>query len=160
MVKLKRSIAGMAALLFLAPGAAMAKNYCITGFPNADWDLVGIGFKVPAKGACKAWNGFNPANNDNSPTTGVGCTSSDGTNLSLLITTSNEPDAFIESDQITLSLPSASGEYVGQLIISNVVVSFDPTSGIHGQVCTTKTIPAAIQKDSAPARSSNNRLVR
>ena len=161
MYKLRIPIAALAAILFLTPAAAFAKNYCVNGFPNPSWNLVGIGFKVPAKGTCKAWNGFNPANSDNAPTTGVGCTSSDGTNLSLMITTSDGPGAFIEMDSVSLSLPSASGEVAAQEIGGSEVLSFGPISGIHGQVCTTNNIPAAIARDStAPVRNGNDSVVK
>jgi len=51
--------------VIFAPVQAMAAgaNYCISGFPSANWIEVGFAFQIPAKGKCKPWNGFNPLNN-------------------------------------------------------------------------------------------------
>jgi hypothetical protein len=142
MRQIRTGLAGLAVVLLLVPSVAQAKNFCISGFPNPNWLLVGKGFVVPGKGVCKAWLGFNPANTNNSPTNGIGCTSSDGTNLSLNVTTSDSEDGFVEIDSISLALPAKTGSVVGQDIGGNSVVSFSASSGITGAVCTTNTIPA------------------
>src|SRR5208283_2985133 len=101
--------------------------------------LVGIGFTVPGNGKCKPWAGFIASGNF--PTAGMGCTSSDGSNLSLTLTSGSEPAEFVEIDVIRLSLPSQTGEDSGQSIASSAVASFS-FSGISGGACSTKTIPA------------------
>jgi hypothetical protein len=145
MRKLKLLVAS-ATLLTLAPSAALAKNYCISGFPNKSYSLVGQGFTLPAKGKCKAWIGFNPEGG-NWPTTGTGCTSSDGSNFSLTVTTgaesAGESAGFAEIDAITLDLPAQTGQVVGQEIVNSTVTTFGPSNGIVGEVCSTNTIPAA-----------------
>jgi hypothetical protein len=141
MRQIRSALAGLAVVLILVPSVAQAKNFCINGFPNPSWLLVGKGFVVPGKGVCKAWLGFNPSNGDNAPTNGIGCTSSDGTNLSLNVTTSESSDAFVEIDSISLALPAKTGTVSGQVIESNGVGSYT-ASGIVGAVCTTNTIPA------------------
>jgi len=132
-----------AGLAVFTPRAALAKNYCISGFPNPSWLEVGIQFRIPPKGKCKQWLGFNPADGDNRPVSGIGCTSSDGTNFSAFLTNSDEPGGFIEQDSISLSLPAQTGEYVGQFISGSAVSSFGPTTGISGALCAHSPIPAA-----------------
>src|ERR1700678_1918225 len=142
MRRIRKGLAGLAVALLLAPSIAQAKNFCISGFPNPTWLLVGNGFVVPGKGACKAWLGFNPSNGDNAPTNGIGCTSSDGTNLSLNVTTSDSVNGLVEIDSISLALPSKMGTATGQVLESNGVKSFSSVKDIVGAVCTTNTIPA------------------
>jgi len=147
----RTGLASLAITLILAPGIGQAASFCIKGFPNPSWLLVGKGFTVPAKGVCKPWTGFNPANGSNDPTNGVGCTSSDGSNLSLNVTTSDEPLGFVEIDSISLSLPSKTGAVVGQDIGSNSVSSYT-ASGITGAACSNNTIPAvATESVATPA---------
>ena len=141
MSKLKL-IAAAVALLPLAPAAALAKNYCISGFPNTSYTLVGQGFTLPPKGKCKTWVGFNPEGG-NWPTTGTGCTSSDGTSFSLTATTGAESSGFAEIDAISLALPAQTGAVVGQIIVNSAVTTFGPSNGVLGVVCSTNTIPAA-----------------
>jgi hypothetical protein len=142
MRRIRKGLAGLVVALLLAPSIAQAKNFCISGFPNPTWLLVGNGFVVPGKGACKAWLGFNPSNGDNAPTNGIGCTSSDGTNLSLNVTTSDSDNGIVEIDSISLALPSKMGTATGQVLKSSGVKSFASAEGIVGAVCTTNTIPA------------------
>jgi hypothetical protein len=142
MRKPKAGIAALAALAALTPGAAFAKNYCLTGFPDSSYKLVGINFKVPGNGKCAQFIGFNPIG-ANWPTSGTACTSSDGTILSFTLTTSGVSAPFFEIDAVTLSLPDQTGKVAGQTITANAVSSFGPTSGISGAACTTSEIPSA-----------------
>jgi hypothetical protein len=144
MHKPKAAIVAFATLSVLTPGAALAasaKNYCISGFPDPSYKLVGIDFKVPGQGKCAAFNGFNPET-ANWPTSGTACTSSDGTTLSFTLTTSGVSAPFFEIDAVTLSLPDQTGEVAGQTITANAVSSFGPASGIVGGACTTSEIPS------------------
>jgi len=152
MHKLRTAIAALVTILILAQGVALAKgakNYCISGFPNTKYIQVGQGFKIPAPGKCKAFNGFN-AQNANLPTTGLGCTSSDGTNLSFTLTTGAQTGAppFVEIDAISLSLTSQTGSVAGQEMFSNGVFSFTG-SAIVGAACSTNTIPAVAEQGAA-----------
>jgi hypothetical protein len=153
MYKLRAGIAGFVTLLILTPGVVLAKNYCIGGFGNPDFVFVGIGFKVPAKGKCTPWTGF-VALGANLQTAGVGCTSSDGSNLSLTLTTGDQPQGWAEIDAISLSLPSQTGEDSGQYIASSSVSSYLDT-GIVGAACSTNTIPAVTQGGAAPDRKGS-----
>jgi hypothetical protein len=95
--------------LFLAPAVARARDYCVS-FPTVpSYVLVGRGFTIPKKGQCKLWIGFSPQSDVNQPSTGTGCTSSDGSHLNLSITTGFPEGApFVEFDSIS-SLPEQSG---------------------------------------------------
>jgi hypothetical protein len=152
MGRLRTGLVGFAAILVFAPGVAGAKNYCIGGFANSTYILVGIGFTLPAKGTCKTWTGLTTQNDFNSPSAGTGCTSSDGTELSLTITTSVPQNAgHIEIDSITLSLPKQIGDTNSTNIKGGVVTSFFG-SGITGGPCTaTLKIPATTATDERPA---------
>ncbi len=152
MYKLRAGIAGFVTLLILTPGVVLAKNYCISGFGNPSYILVGIGFTVPGKGKCKPWAGF--VAEGNFPTAGMGCTSSDGSNLSLTLTTGDAPDGWVEIDVISLSLPSQTGEDAGQFLESSTVSSFS-IGGISGGACSTKTIPAVTEQGAAAAGPGN-----
>lgn len=144
MSKLRACIAGFVAALFLVPSLALAKNFCVSGFPNSSYILVGIGFKVPAKGACKAFNGFNAETGGGVASSGIGCTSSDGTTLTLSVTSGSEEFGFAEIDTVSLSLPSLTGTVIGQAIFNSAVSTFGPSTGINGAACTTKVIPALV----------------
>ncbi len=152
MHKLRAGIVGFVTLLILTPGVVLAKNYCIGGFFNPSYILVGIGFTVPGKGKCKPWAGFNAEGN--LPTAGMGCTSSNGSNLSLTLTTGNEVGGWVEMDVISLSLPSQTGEDAAQILESSAVESSSAT-GISGGACSTKTIPAVTEEGAAAARPGN-----
>jgi len=152
MYKLRAGVAGFVTLLILTPGVVLAKNYCISGFGNPSFVLVGQGFKVPAKGKCTPWTGFVASSGGNVQTTGIGCTSSDGSNLSLTLTTGSEPGGWVEIDTISLSLPSQTGEDSGQYLASSSVSSYGPDTGIVGAACSTKTIPAVTEEGAATAR--------
>jgi hypothetical protein len=152
MGRLRVGLVGFAAILVFAPGVAEAKNYCISGFASSSYVLVGIGFTLPAKGMCKTWTGLTMQNDLNSPSAGTGCTSSNGTELSLTITTSVPQNAgHIEIDSITLSLPKETGVTNSTNIKAGVVTSFSG-SGITGGPCTgSLTIPATDTTEGTPA---------
>jgi len=154
MNKLRAGIVGFVTLLLLTPGVVLAKNYCIGGFPNPNYILVGLGFTPPAKGKCKTWNGFN--SQANMPTSGNGCTSSDGTNLSLTLTTGDEPGGFVEIDTISLAIPGQAGSAVGQILESSTVTTFGPDSGITGAACGKTPIPAVIVHGAASSARPGN----
>jgi hypothetical protein len=151
-------------MLILAPGVAQAKNYCISGFPASVWLLVGQTFSVPAKGKCKPWTGFNPADAENAPSVGVGCTSSDGANFTLNVSTSFVTAQFTEIDVVRLSLPSQTGGAFAEVLnLGNpgTINTFVVDSGVVGAPCTTSSIPAAVTGTEAePARNGDNEVVR
>jgi hypothetical protein len=151
MGRLRAGLVGLAAILVFRPGVAGAKNYCIGGFANSTYILVGVGFTLPAKGTCKTWTGLTTQNDFNSPSAGTGCTSSNGTELSLTITTSVPQNAgHIEIDSITLSLPKQTGDTNSTNIKAGVVTSFFG-SGITGGPCAGGlTIPASAATEETP----------
>jgi hypothetical protein len=103
---LTRTVA-LVAILVVAPSVSRAGDYCLT-FPNEpSFTLVGRGFTIPPKGKCKAWIGFSSQDNSNNPSTGTGCTSSDGSNLSIGITTM-EGDIVL-FDSASMALPAQTG---------------------------------------------------
>jgi hypothetical protein len=98
----------LVAVFALTPAARA--DYCLTNQTTPTYVLVGRGFVVPAKGACKPFNGFTGYLGQNSPTIGTGCKSSDGTRLNFTLTTSQpENNGFVEIDSITLVLPAQTG---------------------------------------------------
>jgi hypothetical protein len=145
---LRSVLVGVLTMVAMSPAVAMAKNYCITGFPNSSFVLVGEGFTVPSKGSCKAWLGFNPILGRDNPVSGVGCTSSDGTNLSLNLTTA-EP-GLVEVSYISITLASHTGTFGGQIMQNNGVTSV-AGSGLSAAACTTNTIPANEDTDVSPS---------
>jgi hypothetical protein len=105
-----QTIIGIVALLVFSAGVARAKDYCVS-LPSApNYILVGQGFSIPPKGQCKPWTGFCLQLQENSPSVGTGCTSSDGTHLALAISTSfPENVGQFVTDSIDLTLPTQSG---------------------------------------------------
>src|SRR5579871_4063296 len=152
---LRRGLASILMLAVLSPSVALAKNFCVTGFPNSNFVLVGLGFAVPSKGSCKAWLGFNPILGRNNPVSGVGCTSSDGSNLSLNLTTAES--GLVEINNISITLSTHTGTFGGQIMTNNGVSTVSG-SGLTGAVCTTKTIPAAEVTDVGPAEGASGPL--
>ena len=141
----------LVAVLTVAPGAAWATDYCLTFPATASYILVGRNFfPLPAKGKYKAWVGFTPQNGGNFPSTGTGCTSSDGTNFTVNLTTIEEGTVVI-FDSASLTLPAQSGtdgEYIPSIPST--------TSGAvtNGAKCnaSTHTIPAI----TAPSESTGS----
>jgi hypothetical protein len=104
----KRPLAGTIAIVAsvaLAPGVSWALDYCFE-FPAAPtaYIQIGVGFKIPGAGECKNWVGFTPQNDANSPSAGTGCTSSDGSNFTLNLTT--QEAGFLIFDSISVPLPA------------------------------------------------------
>jgi len=154
--RLRAMLAGLS-ILVLAPGASLAKDYCIsfTAFPGSE--IVGRGFTVPGKGQFKPFTGFFlPGEND--AAAGTGCTSTDGSNLSFTITTSAPESggaAFIDS--ISLSLPAHSGE-CSQTNLSSSSISF-ASFAVTGKPCSKVAIPAA-DSEAVPQPGGPHSLVR
>ncbi len=133
-------MAAAAALFFT--GVAHAGDYCLSFPATPSFVIVGKGFSIPPKGNCKAWVGFSPQSNHDSPSTGTACTSSDGTTMNMTITTSfPEGGGGFETESIALNLPSQSGT-------DNYTYGFGTTLGSGGPVtangakCSKNTIPA------------------
>jgi hypothetical protein len=144
-------MAGVATILLLAPGLASAKNFCISGFPNPSYIMLGQGFTVPKKGKCKVWIGF--VEEPLIASTGTGCTSTDGTELMLSITSSTST-GFSEVDGIALSLPSLSGSDDAQVTESSTITSALLT-GISGAVCGNTAVPSvATSSPAAPSTAA------
>jgi hypothetical protein len=132
---------GLIALVSLA-SAAQAKDYCLFDQTVSSYVLVGRGFTIPAKGACKSWIGFTAQNGFNSPTAGTGCTSSDGTHLDLTLTTSfPQSGGDVEFDSIELSLPGQSGASNFNFLSGGIASSGSPFPMV-GQVCNKISVPA------------------
>jgi hypothetical protein len=142
-----RAVLGIAAAgLFLAPALSSATDYCIT-FPVSGFVVVGRGFAVPAKGQCKPWNGFSAQGGINSPSTGVGCTSSDGShfNLTFITTFPQGPTAtFFEEDQMSLALPTQTGNDSFTTFSGGSVSSGGPATA-NGAKCSKVAIPADVE---------------
>jgi hypothetical protein len=157
-VRGRRSLMGLALLLSfaIAPTAwAAPGDYCVT-FPSVpDYILVGRGFIIPPKGKCKTWTGFALQSGINSPTSGPGCTSSDGTNVTLGLTTMLQVTTATTSvifDAVSLSLPSQSGtdnENAVNGIGSQVSVA---ATGAHCAVGSHPIPAVASEQTSDPAR--------
>jgi hypothetical protein len=103
-------------LALLIPACGFASNFCIAtngGFGNDGTTFIAPSFAVPAEGKCTAWTGFTKtASTVIATTSGTGCLSSDGTALTVSVS-SADPDWFgpgaIGSDYIQLTR-SKSGE--------------------------------------------------
>lgn len=139
MHKVRVGLAATVVALLLLPQIASAKNYCIGGFPNTAYILLGAGFKIPPKGSCRAWIGFNKQGH--SASSGTACTASDGSDVNFSITTGTESGGFAEIDAINLSLPSQTGSVTGQEIEGDGVNTFSAT-GITGSVCGKFSVPS------------------
>ena len=151
MSRLRAVMAGVATILLLAPGLASAKNFCITGFPNSSYIMLGQGFTVPKKGKCKVWIGF--VEEPLIASTGTGCTSTDGTELTLSIISSTST-GFSEVDGIALSLPSLTGSDDVQVTESSSTLS-DLLTGITGAVCGNTAVPSvATSLPAAPSTAT------
>lgn len=130
----------VAAGLLLAAGISQAADYCVT-LPDS-LVFVGRGFAVPAKGTCKAWIGFTALGGQNSPSSGTGCTSSDGKHLNLMFTTGFAEDgAHFEEDQIVISLPAGTASDFFTEFLDAVADSGGPIAGTAAK-CSKVAIPA------------------
>ena len=118
---------------------AEAKDFCVQADETASSHtlFVGKNFSVPGKGKCKPWLGFvsgfwhNSAGTTaplglNMQTTGVGCTASDSSHLtiSILEVTGSNVASFQPEDIVVLPLPALTGgtdTFVGNSIPAAVV---------------------------------------
>ena len=116
----------------ISRGIACASNaYCVSGFPNSSYILVGEGFTIPGPNKCKAFIGFNAEGG--SSVSGTGCTTLDGF-LVLATTNGSIKNSFVEFDNISLSLPSQTGDWEDEGLQNGS--SFHGTaSGISGGKC-------------------------
>ncbi len=107
-------------------------------------EAVGRGFAIPGKGKCRAWVGFTggDAATQDVSTSGTGCTSSDGTQLSLTYTGSNPTNGGnIFIDSVTLSLPAQTGTVHETTIAGGVLGSYSDT--VTGAKCKKVPVPPA-----------------
>ena len=138
------TILGASVFALMLPGLSAANDMCLT-INSSTYVLVGKGFIVPPKGKCRPWTGLTAQSNTNSPSSGTGCTSSDGSHLNLTITTSFPDFGLFFLDSVTLSLPSRTGTDV------NISLGGGDSSGTFSAVavtCAPQPIPA-ITIDSA-----------
>jgi hypothetical protein len=98
-------------LLLLCATPCHAKDYCVTLLNNPNVEFVGLSFKIPGKGKCNAWHGFEASlsHPNNFPSAGTGCTSSDGSQFNITITTTQPTVGAVIFDSITLALPTQTG---------------------------------------------------
>ena len=156
-LRLRAVVAGLS-ILVLVPGVSMAKDFCIsfTAFPSSQF--VGRGFTIPGKGQCKPFNGFFVPGK-NTPLSGTGCTSTDGSDFSLTtLNSSPEQGGDVFIDSISLALPSHSGTDNETQNISTgaaSIVSF----AVTGAACTKVVIPA-VEPDTAPLPGAPHSPVR
>lgn len=120
------ALVGLGMVLSL-PATSLAKDYCLN---LSGTQLVGIGFTVPKKNSCKPWVGFGFTFSGNSPSSGTGCTSQDGSTLSLTITTS-EPESGGPTffDSAVLSLPAQTGTDHENFVPDGVTSEIPATGG-------------------------------
>ena len=117
MFRLKPQLSLLLALLIPVSGFA-ASNVCIAtngGFGHGGTTFVGPGFAVPLGGKCAPWNGFTKTASTVILTTyGTGCLSSDGTALTVAVS-SADPEFLgagsIGSDYIALT--KSNGKFTG-----------------------------------------------
>jgi hypothetical protein len=117
MFRVKSQLCLLLALLIPAPGFA-ASNLCIAtngGFGHGGTTFVGPGLAVPAEGKCIPWRGFTKTATTVILTTyGTGCLSSDGTALTVAVS-SADPNFLgagnIGSDYIQLT--KMNGKFTG-----------------------------------------------
>jgi hypothetical protein len=153
-MRLSVAIGLAAAGLFLAPSFSHASDYCISFPATPSFVVVGRGFTIPGKGQCKAWLGFSPQNGENSPSSGVGCTSSDGSHLSLTFTTafpqSSIEGDFYEEDQMSLALPSQTGnDFYTYFEGGSISGSGNTPVTANGAKCSKVAVPATAEEGSA-----------
>ena len=136
-------------MLALAPTLSWAtpllKDYCID-FTAATNPYVQVGklFIIPINNTCLPWIGFTPQNDLNSPSTGVGCTSSDGSQLTITMTTL-EGGIYI-FDSVTVALPGTSGVQTGTA--TEIQPDFNMgnafTVDVSATKCSGETIPPGV----------------
>jgi hypothetical protein len=156
----------LAAGIGLSSTFAWAGDYCIS-FPTASnpYTQVGRGFSIPANGKCRGWTGFTPQLGFNSPSYGTGCTSSDGTNFTLNLTT--QIAGILLFDSIDLSLPPDKGQTTGTAAESQPAqvtldgVTYPPFTpypvSVTGAACNGVSIPSD-NSDSSTDSATRNEL--
>jgi hypothetical protein len=149
MMALKRlpalTLAIVGSLAFLpAVSWAGLKDYCITFTAPNPYLQVGRLFFIPPKGVCLPWIGFTPQNGLNSPSTGVGCTSSDDSQLTITMTTL-EGGIYI-FDSVTVALPGSSGVQTGTAteIQPDFNMGNSFTVDVSATKCSGETIPPGV----------------
>jgi hypothetical protein len=149
MMALKRllalTLAIVGSLAFLpAMSWAGLKDYCITFTAPNPYLQVGRLFFIPPKGVCLPWIGFTPQNGLNSPSTGVGCTSSDDSQLTITMTTL-EGGIYI-FDSVTVALPGSSGVQTGTAteIQPDFHMGNSFTVDVSATKCSGETIPPGV----------------
>jgi hypothetical protein len=135
-------LTAFAAIIILAGSGVAQADYCLN-IESGVFIIIGRGFKIPAKGACKSWVGFSAQNSHNEPSSGTGCTASDGSTLNFTIVTSfPESGGGFEQDSITLALPSQTGTD------TFTFVDASGTSGLSvsvaGSKCKGTAVPSAV----------------
>jgi len=111
-------------LALLIPACGFASNYCIAtngGWPSGGTTFIGPSFAIPAEGKCTAWLGFTKtASTVVLTTSGTGCLSSDGTALTVAVSSADpsffgsiyEPD-YIQFTRSKSTEPFTSGDDQG-----------------------------------------------
>jgi len=148
--------------LVLFPAVSQAKDYCISFTAVPGIMLVGSGFSVPKKGTCKSWLGFDAGSlvTVNVPSSGVGCTSSDGSHLSLTLTLSNpEEGGIFGVDSITMTLPAQTGTDF-ETSVSAGDVAGPASNPVAGAECKNVGIPPSIENQADAPRTGLPALVR
>ncbi len=130
----------ISAAWFLATAPAFAGDYCITlGGPQAG-TYVGKDFKIPKPGECANWRGeCSVGCSPDNVQAGVACTASDGSHVSLGITTYYLADNR-QFDWIRLNLPTSVGSgnlnYLEPTNPPNQTQNYSPT----GAECATQPV--------------------
>jgi len=111
-------------LALLTPVCGFASNYCIAtngGWPNGGTTFIEPSFAIPAEGKCALWAGFTKtASTVVLMTNGIGCLSSDGTALTVSVSSADpsffgsiyEPD-YIQFTRSKSTEPFTSGDDQG-----------------------------------------------
>jgi hypothetical protein len=101
------AIGTLLALVLSGATAQAGGDFCITETGGGAFTFVATKFKVPSHGKCTPWVGFVSSIGDAFPTTGMGCTASDSSEVSISITTApidGSGDSFV--DYFKFALPS------------------------------------------------------
>jgi len=132
---MRRSTAHTIAVLGIVLGAAAPAwaDLCLT-VPQGTY--VGRGFNVPRRNKCRSFIGFRRGSRDG--VSGVGCTTADGSRLSLSYTRSGEP-ANREIGSVDLLLPQLTGSVTYHFIFgTGVTLQSGPASAVR---CRNDDIP-------------------
>lgn len=129
---------GMAAAIVAGlAGSARAADVCIEWKTlTTTHQLVGKAFRVPGKGKCRPFAGFDIAYPSLFDATGSGCTASDGSELRLVLTASREGYSPIFF-HVTLPLPLGPG---GEMSGSGIDLGF-PIVSVHPVQCPAPVVP-------------------